>query len=307
MHPSVHAKIHYFLAVAETLSFRAAARKLGIAQPALSRSIRQLEQHFGFALFERSTRHVAMTEAGQVLFRDGALALQQLDRACERAGQVAKGLRGTLRIGYSTFAATGPMSDIIIEFRTQYPDAEVSLRLLASSEQAAAFDGGALDLGFMMSNASSASLQVLSISSEPLIAVVPSTGSWSKRRSITLKQLSAAPIVIGTASRWRGFRALVDGMADADGLKLNIVEDADDLPVLLQLVRSGFGCTILDASFIPTLPPGVRPLKLDGVKTTLDISLTWRPDSTSPLVPRFVEVAERLKLKSSRTRRSDQE
>ena len=54
-------------------------------------------------------------------------------------------------IGYSTFAATGPMSDIIIEFRKQYPDTHVALRLLASSEQAAAFEEGALDLGFMMS------------------------------------------------------------------------------------------------------------------------------------------------------------
>jgi DNA-binding transcriptional LysR family regulator len=307
MHPSVHAKVHYFLAVAETLNFRAAARKLGIAQPALSRSIRQLEQHFGFALFERSTRHVAMTEAGQVLFRDGALALRQLDRACEHAGQVAQGLRGTLRIGYSTFAATGPMSDIIIAFRSQYPEAQVSLRLLASSEQAAAFDAGALDLGFMMSNVSAAPLQTLPISSEPLIAVVPLAGNWSKRRSITLKQLSAAPIVIGTASRWRGFRGLIDEIADTDGVTLNIVEDADDLPVLLQLVRSGFGSTILDASFIPTLPPGVRPLQLDGVVATLDISLAWRSDSMSPLVPRFVEVAERLKRKPGRTRRNDRE
>ncbi|WGS18818.1 LysR substrate-binding domain-containing protein [Bradyrhizobium sp. ISRA464] len=94
-------------------------------------------------------------------------------------------------------------------------------------------------------------------------------------------------------------------MADAHGLTLNTVEDADDLPVLLQLVRSGFGCTILDASFIPTLPPGVRPLKLDGVTAALDISLVWRPDGMSPLVPRFVKVAERLKRKSSRARRND--
>jgi DNA-binding transcriptional LysR family regulator len=104
------------------------------------------------------------------------------------------------------------------------------LRLLASSEQAAAFDAGALDLGFMMSNVSSAPLQAL---------------------------------------------------------------------------PSGFGYTILDASFVPTLPPGVRPLRLDGVTATLDVSLVWRPDGVSPLVPRFVKVAERLKRKSSRARRND--
>lgn len=110
---------------------------------------------------------------------------------------------------------------------------------------------------------------------------------------------------ISTVADKSGFEALVDDMADAHGLTLNTVEDADDLPVLLQLVRSGFGCTILDASFIPTLPPGVRPLKLDGVTAALDISLVWRPDGMSPLVPRFVKVAERLKRKSSRARRND--
>ena len=207
-------------------------------------------------------------------------------------------------IGYSTFAATGPMSDIIIEFRKQYPDAHVALRLLASSEQAAAFEEGALDLGFMMSNVSAAPLKALPVSSERLIAVVPASDPWAKKRSLTIRQLATAPIVIGTASRWRGFRALVDEMIAAKGLELSIVEDADDLPVLLQLVRSGFGCTILDASFSPTLPPGVKALEIADATTTLDISLVWRVAGHSPLVPRFVEVAERLTRKDNRGRRS---
>lgn len=93
---------------------------------------------------------------------------------------------------------------------------------------------------------------------------------------------------------------LVDEMTAAKGLTLNIVEDADDLPVLLQLVRSGFGCTILDASFIPTLPPGIKAVEIKDVAATLDISLAWREDSVSPLVPRFAEVAEHLRLGTKR-------
>ena len=90
IHPSFHAKIQYFLTVAETLNFGRAAERLGIAQPALSRSIRQLEQQFGFALFERSTRRVALTPAGEVLYRDGADAMKRLATACARAGQVGR-------------------------------------------------------------------------------------------------------------------------------------------------------------------------------------------------------------------------
>lgn len=291
IHPSFHAKIQYFLAVAETLNFRRAAELLGIAQPALSRSIRQLELQFGFSLFERSTRRVALTPAGEVLYRDGADAMRRLTSACARATQIANGLSGSIMVGYSTFAAAGPMSDIIIEFRKLYPDARVALRLLASSEQATAFEEGTLDLGFIMSNVSTLPQKNIPISRERLIALVSAKHCWANKKSITLETLVTRPIVIGTAGRWRGFRSLIDEMITSRGLRLDIVEEADDLPVLLQLVRSDFGYTILDASFIATLPPGIEPLEITDAHETLDIALAWREDNLSPLVARFVDVA----------------
>jgi DNA-binding transcriptional LysR family regulator len=301
IHPSLLAKTHHFLAVAETLSFRKAAQMLGVAQPALSRGIRQLESQLGFPLFERSTRRVALTPAGELLFRDSAEAMQRLGRAFARATAVAQGLSGTVMVGYSTFAASGPMSDIIIAFRKRYPEARVGLRLLASSEQSAALDDGTIDLGFMMSVVASG--PELLISREPLIALVPVSHAWARKKSITLRQLVTVPIVIGTTTRWRGFRKLIDDMAKAKGFALKVVEEADDLPVLLQLVRAGFGCTILDTSFIPTLPPGIKPLKIEDAKITLDISLAWREENFSPLTARFVAVARELTEKSGKRMR----
>lgn len=294
------ARISAFLAVGETLNFRKAAERLGIAQPALSRSIRELERQLGFALFERSTRRVALTPAGEVLYRDGREAMQRLALAQTRAERVAQGLSGTVSVGYSTFAATGPMSDIIIAFRKRYPQAQVGLRLLASSEQAQAFDDGALDLGFMMANVAAPPLHTLPISRERLVALVPASHGWAKSRMIPLQTLSTAPFVIGTARRWRGFRALIDGLTAARGLSLAITEEADDVPVLLQLVRSGFGCTILDGSFIPALPPGITPLEIEDVDATLDITLAWRADNLSPLAARFIEVADAFMASASR-------
>ncbi|SDJ70184.1 DNA-binding transcriptional regulator, LysR family [Bradyrhizobium lablabi] len=291
IHPSFHSKIQYFLTVAETLNFRRAAELLGIAQPALSRSIRQLEQQFGFSLFERSTRRVALTPAGEVLYRDGADAMRRLTNACARAGQIANGLSGSIMVGYSTFAATGPMSDIIIEFRKLYPEAHVALRLLASSEQATAFERGTIDLGFIMSNVLTLPQKSILISRERLIVLVSAKHPWANDESITLETLVTGPIVIGTANRWQGFRSLVNDMVTSRGLKLNVAEEADDLPVLLQLVRSDFGCTILDASFISTLPPGIKKLEIADTHETLDIALAWREDNLSPLAARFVDAA----------------
>lgn len=288
------ARIQTFLTVAETLNFRRAAEQLGVAQPALSRSVRQLEQHFGFALFERSTRRVALTPAGELLYREGLEALQHLSRACTRAERVAQGLSGSIMVGYSTFATAGPMSDIIIAFRKQFPDAVVGLRLLASSEQLAALEEGSLDLGFIMSKVSLPPLDKIAISRERLVGLVPGSHRWARRKSITLSELVSAPLVIGTEGRWRGFRSLLRDLVDARALTMTFAEEADDLPVLLQLVRSGFGCTILDASFIPTLPPGIRWVEIEDVTETLDVALTWHQDNLSPLAGRFIDVARRI-------------
>lgn len=175
IHPSLQTKIRYFLAVADAMSFRKAAQMLGIAQPAISRSVRHLEQQLGFQLLERSTRHMSLTPAGQVLHRDAGEAMDRLLRACARAAQAAQGLSGMVKVGYSTFAANGSMSDIIIEFRRLYPDARVGLRLLASSEQAVAIEEGTLDLGFMMAKVPAPSGLRMPISRERLLASFPPT------------------------------------------------------------------------------------------------------------------------------------
>lgn len=266
--------------------------------------MRQLEEHLGFALFERSTRRVALTPAGELLYREGAVTLQRLSRACARAERVAQGLGGSIMVGYSTFATAGPMADIIIAFRKHFPDAYVGLRLLASSEQSAALEDGLLDLGFMMSTVSLPPLEKIAISRERLVALVPASHRWARRKSISLSELVTTPLVIGTEGRWRGFRSLLRDLVDARGMTMTFAEEADDLPVLLQLVRSGFGCTILDASFIPTLPPGIRPVEIEDVTATLDVALTWHQDNLSPLAGRFIDVARRI-ASASQSRSTD--
>jgi DNA-binding transcriptional LysR family regulator len=300
IHSPPLARVQTFLAVAEALNFRRAAERLGVAQPALSRSVRQLEEHLGFALFERSTRRVALTPAGELLYREGVVALRRLSGACTRAARVAQGLSGSIMVGYSTFATAGPMSDIIIAFRKRFPDALVGLRLLASSEQSAALEDGSLDLGFMMWTVSLPPLEKIVISRERLVALIPAAHRWASRQSISLSELITAPLVIGNEGRWRGFRSLLKGIVDQRGLSMKFVEEADDLPVLLQFVRSGFGCTILDASFIPTLPPGIRAIEIEDVTTTLDVALSWHRDNLSPLAGHFVEVARTIAAPANR-------
>jgi DNA-binding transcriptional LysR family regulator len=294
LHRSALPNIRSFLVVAKTLNFRRAAEHLGIAQPALSRSVKQLEQQLGFRLFDRSTRRVALTPAGDLLLREGGDAMQLLLRACQRAERTSKGLSGKILIGYSTFASAGPMAEIIIEFRKIYPEATVGLRLLASSEQAAELAEGSLDFGFMMVKGSEPSFARIPVSRERLVALFPTSNKWAKRRSVTLAELALEPMVLGTHSRWQGFRSLLNDVTATRSISFKVVEEADDLPVLLQLVRSGFGCTILDTSFEPTLPPGICAVEIGDLDATLEVDVMWRPENLSIIGQRFIEVARNV-------------
>jgi DNA-binding transcriptional LysR family regulator len=188
------------------------------------------------------------------------------------------------------------MSDMILDFRNSYENAEVGLRLMASPEQWEAFDEGSVDFAFMLSGACRPPLQSLLISRHPLIAVVPADHFLADRTSLKLGELDKEPLVIGTAHRWRGFRPILEREFSRLGLTMNIVGEGDDLPLLLQMVRSGLGLTFLDDSFTSTLPPGVRGISITDVETTVDIVLAWHPERLSSLAAKFVEIAENWRL-----------
>ena len=130
--------LRYFLAVAEELHFHRAATRLHISQPPLSQQIRALERELGVTLLERNRRRVALTAAGEV-FRDDARAiLAAVERASERAQNIARGSLGTLSIGFvgsAMFSETLP--DILREFRSSRPDVALVLRLAEAVLQGA--------------------------------------------------------------------------------------------------------------------------------------------------------------------------
>src|SRR5688500_16908749 len=92
--------LRYFQAVAEELSFSKAARRLHIAQPALSRAVKELEEHLGVVVLQRTRRSVALTPAGSVLLQETGLLLQRFDEAIRRVKRTAAGEEGELRLGY---------------------------------------------------------------------------------------------------------------------------------------------------------------------------------------------------------------
>jgi DNA-binding transcriptional LysR family regulator len=137
--------LRYFVAIGEEEHYGRAARRLRVAQPALSRQIQDLEEELGFTLFDRLPRGVRLSSAGKLFLEDARSILQEATDAVARAGRVARGHSGTLRVGFTENSCwRGVVPESFRRFRELQPDAELQLRPSASVEQIEAIRSGRL-------------------------------------------------------------------------------------------------------------------------------------------------------------------
>src|ERR1700757_3203647 len=141
--------LRYFVAVGEDQRYGRASRRLGVAQPALSRQIQDLEKEIGYELFDRMPRGVRLNAAGELFLEDARRILQEVGEATARAARVARGQSGTLRVGFAENVSwQGVAPDSFRRFREQQTDADLQLQPAARLEQLEAIRSGRLDAGF---------------------------------------------------------------------------------------------------------------------------------------------------------------
>src|SRR6202043_1154141 len=143
--------LRYFVGVGEEQHFGRAAERLRIAQPALSRQIQDLEKEIGVLLFERLPRGVRLTAAGRLFLEDSRRILAEVQEAARRAEQAARGLSGTLRVGFvEGISWHGIVPESFRRFRQKQADAEMIPIPMLSLAQAEAVRTGRLDAGFIV-------------------------------------------------------------------------------------------------------------------------------------------------------------
>src|SRR6202043_1028445 len=189
--------LRYFVAVGEDQHYGRAAERLGIAQPALSRQIQDLENELGFMLFERLPRGVRLNAAGKLYLSDARRILQDVDEAKRRAERVALGKAGTLRVGIATAVSWhGLVVDSFREFRRRQPDVELELHHLLSVHQIEAILSGRLDAGFAASlTPSHKDLAHWEFVQDRMLLAVPKGHPLTKREGIRLRDLRDMPFV----------------------------------------------------------------------------------------------------------------
>ena len=281
--------LHAFVEVADTLHFRRAAERLHLAQPALSRAIRQLEDRVGAPLLERSTRSVSLTPAGAALLPEARATLRCAERALGRARAAAAGHLGQLAVTYMDFAINGALPRILARFRRRHPGIRVSLRHLWTEGQREALLRGEVDVGFLIGPFTAPGVASRVVQREHLCVVLPEDHGLARRRRIPVAVLRDEPFVLGNPEAWAPFRHLVDRVCQGAGFSPRVVQEAFNSDGILGLVAAGLGVTLYPEGARSRQREGVVVRPLDDTSARVDTLAAWRSDDDSLALARFLE------------------
>lgn len=289
--------LRYFVAVGEEQHYGRAARRLRVAQPALSRQIQDLEADVGFKLFERLPRGVKLSAAGKHFLQDARRILQEVKEAAERAGRVARGLSGTLRVGFAENASwRGVVPDSFRRFLEQQPDAELQLQPAASLEQLEAIRSGRLDAGFVnFMPKSDPELNQLPVAIQHVELAAPKRHALTKLKKLRLRHLKDVPFV--WFPRWANpvFYDRLMHECYRGGLKSpRIVQEGLNEATILSLVSTGLGVGWVVGTARWRSPETVVILPVVDLNMPLPLALAWRRDNTSTLLANFIAEVQRL-------------
>lgn len=288
--------LRYFLAVAETLHFSKAAERLGMAQPPLSQQIKRLEEIVGHRLFDRTTRGVKLTLAGQLLEERARSTIEKVQDDLAQVRRLGRGEEGTLTVGFSGSVMFTELPAAIGAYRRRYPKVELRLRELVTAAQIAALLDGTLDLAFLRDGDSTDGVEMTTVLREPYVAVLPDAHPLSGKRSLRVGDLRNEPFIF--FARRMGPLAFDRTIAccERGGFRPNIVQEAPQWPTLVRLVAAGLGVTLAPACVAKIVIPGAAYRHVHAsCRTAIDLGIKTGSDNI--LRANFIQIArEYLKL-----------
>ena len=289
--------LRYFVAVGEDQHYGRAAKRLRVAQPALSRQIQDLEDEVGFKLFERLPRGVRLSAAGKLFLDDSRSILQQVVEATERAARVSRGQSGTLRIGFTENASWhGVVPDSLREFRKRQPDAELHLRPASTIDLTDDIRAGRVDAGFVFfMSANDEGLDHFPVAMQRLELAAPKDHPLSKLKKLQLRDLVDIPFIWFPRREAPAFYDALMRECYRGGLKTpRIVQEAANEATILSLVLHGMGVGWVNETARWRCPERVIVVPVIDLNMPLPMALAWRKDNTSPLLARFIADVRRL-------------
>jgi DNA-binding transcriptional LysR family regulator len=281
--------LRYFVAIAEEGSFTRAAERLWVAQPGLSTQIRRLEAELGVQLFDRHTRGVDLTAAGELFLERARIALAAVEAAGAAGADIRAGVSGTLRVGISNGAGWQHTPLLLHRFARERPGVEVGVFEGPGGTLWRDLRDGRLDAVIAPSVFKSADLQSLALGSEPWVALVGAPHRLSDGGPLAWHELDGQELAVSGHRDDRACDRAVAEVLDERGVKAMLLRCGPE-PGLGAAVACG------DALALTTAPSslglGVSARSLEPLRT-LAFELLWCDGTPSPALEEFIAATER--------------
>ena len=282
--------MRYFVAVADELHFGRAAARLHIAQPSLSHQIRRLEQQLDVRLFERTSRQVTLTPAGEALLTEGRRLLKQAQRAVKltRAAGVER-----LTVGFSGSAGGALLAAVLRTFKEQQPSVEVSVRELLL-DRLDDIRSGQIDVAFTRLLPGQADLEVEVVAREARVVAMSADHRLAARARVAFRELREEsfiinPVVADAAPPARWLRE-----QQRHGLPGRVAAEAASIQEILTLVATGRGVCLVPATVAQLSPrDDVRYVEVSDADPAV-VSVAWIREMARPVVRTFIQVARQV-------------
>lgn len=237
-------QLRAFVAIAESGTFTAGARRVHVTQAAISMQIRQLEKELGSRLFVRAPRRVVLTEAGEHLLHRARHILREHDAAQDEIAELAGAERGRLRIGSaSAMILTDPLPKILKDLRQHHPGAEVSVTSGTSEFLVGQILGGELDLAFVSLPVEARGIQTERLNQDQLVAIGSSRHRLAKQRAVSAYTLAGEKLILG--ERGGNTRRLIDQFFSQAGVALNVSMELSRQQAIKRMVEEDMGVGIV--------------------------------------------------------------
>ncbi len=283
-------QLRAFVAVAELLSFAQASRRLNIAQPALSRTIRAVEDMVGSPLMTRTTRRVQLTKAGEIFLHEARRTLRQADKTIQLARNAAEGSDSQLDIGYGDFAINGPLMTALDILKEEHPGLQVCLKRHRSEEQSILVDRQLLHLGVTMQHAFNPALDVIPLTRSPLRVLLCEDHPLAAMETIPLRLLAEEDFVLGEPAIWRLYLRIINDFCSRERFLPRVVCEAFERETIFRFVAKGYGVTIYPGIIDGAHLPGIAIRPFEEEPPSLTTYAVVRRDTQNRLLARLVEI-----------------
>ncbi|WP_448949966.1 LysR substrate-binding domain-containing protein [Labrys neptuniae] len=284
--------LRYFIALAEELSFTAAAQRLHISQPPLSQQIRDLEHELGAVLFLRTSRKVMLTEAGTAFLAHARSIIASAELAAAQVKAIGQGMTGALNVAATGSMLLGPLAALMAEYQRRFPGVVIGLHEMAPEAQLNALSTRAVDISFLRMPPDVVDLVSETAWREPVGVFLPAGHRLAARSTIALAELAEDEHVF-LRLRDSSFATYLNQCCVEAGFIPRISQQVIESYSLTSLVAAGFGIALAARSVSALSRPEVVYRDLEPPAPNADVSMVYQREP-SPVLMRFLSFARRF-------------